>query len=192
MNKSITLCLIPLLTVIFVAGCAPAVIGGVAGSAAVLHDTRTTGTVVEDEAIELKAARAIFNDKELFSRCHVNVTSYNMNVLVTGEAPTESLKQKVIHIVRNTPKVKRVYDEIIISEPSSIVSRSSDSVLTTKVKTQLFLIKDFDSTRVKVLTERGIVYLMGFLTKKEAKAVTEMARRVGGVQKVAKLFEYLD
>ncbi len=192
MYKFIIFYLASLFIASILGGCAPVVVGGVAGGAAVLHDTRTTGTVVEDEAIELKAARAIFNDKELFSRTHVNVISYNMRVLVTGEAPTESLRQRVIDIVRNTPKVKQVYNEIIIAEPSSIVSRSSDSVLTTKVKTQLFLIKDFDSTRVKVVTERGIVYLMGFLNKKEAKAVTEMARRVGGVQKVVKLFEYLD
>ncbi len=168
------------------AGCAGAAAGGVASTAVVAHDTRTTGTFVEDQAIELKALRRLSGHDQV----HVNVTSYNTVVLVTGEAPTEELRHEVIDIVRNIEKVRRVHDEITLAAPSSVTARTSDTILTGKVKAQLFGIKDFDATRVKVVTEKGVVYLLGLLTREEAERVTDVARRVGGVQRVVKLFEY--
>ncbi len=171
-------------------GCAGVMMGGVAGGAAAAHDTRTTGTIVEDEAIELKAANAFFNNKAINDQAHINVTSYNNIVLVTGETPTASLHDEVINIVKNIPKVRKVYDELAIAAPSALVSRSSDTVLTGKVKAQIFGMKDFDPTKVKVVTERGIVYLMGLVPKADGDKVTDVARQVGGVQKVVKLFEY--
>ena len=179
------LLLIPLLQ-----GCAAAVVAGGATSAAVAYDRRTTGTVIEDEGIELKAVKAFYSDKELNEQAHLNVISYNTVVLVTGEAPSEELRNRAVEIVRNLPKVTHVHNEIKIAAPSSMVSRSSDTLITTKVKSRLLTLKDFDGTRVKVVTENGVVYLMGLLTKEESDLATDAARQVSGVQKVVKLFQY--
>lgn len=171
-------------------GCAAIVVGGAATGAAVIHDQRTTGTVIEDQAIELKAASAIYKDKELRSKTHINFTSYNNILLVTGEAPDEGLRDRIIEKVGNIEKVRHVYDEVAISAPSSLTSRSSDSLLTASVKTKLFTIRDFDATRIKVVSENGIVYLMGLVTQREGGIAAEVTRRVKGVRKVVKLFEY--
>lgn len=181
-----------LLVVFQLQGCAAVVAGSAATGVAVAHDRRTTGTVIEDQAIELKAAQGFRDDEELSKNAHINVTSYNTVVLVTGETPTAEMKQRAIEIVRNLPKVSHVYDELTIAAPSSYVSRSSDSLITSKVKTRLLTLKDFDGTRVKVVTEKGVVYLMGLLRREEADRGTEAARQVGGVQKVVKLFQYIE
>ena len=171
--------------------CAAVVVTGGATGATVAHDRRTTGTFIEDQAIELKANQRIYSDKELHEQTHLNVISYNTVVLVTGEAPTEELRSRAIEIVRNVPKVKHIHNEITIAAPSAMVSRSSDTLITAKVKTKLLTIKGFDGTRVKVVTENGIVYLMGLLTREESDVATDAARQVGGVQKVVKLFQYI-
>jgi osmotically-inducible protein OsmY len=173
-------------------GCAAAVLGGAATGAAVAHDRRTAGTVIEDQSIELKAGQALRDDQEINESAHINVTSYNLVVLVSGEAPNESVRERIINIVRDIPKVTHVYNELTIGSPSTLTSRSSDTLITSKVKTRLFGLENFDATRVKVVTEKGVVYLMGLLTKEESDRVTEAARRVGGVQKVVKLFQYVE
>jgi len=173
-------------------GCAPVVVAGGATGAAVAHDTRTTGTFIEDQAIETKSWRNLRTDKEINDTAHINVTSYNTIVLVTGEAPTAEIKNRIINIVRGVEKVSHVYDELTIAAPSSMVSRSSDTLITSKVKTKLLTLEDFDGTRVKVVTEKGVVYLMGLLTHAEADRATEATRKVGGVQKVVKLMQYTD
>ncbi|MGH8583476.1 MAG: BON domain-containing protein [Gammaproteobacteria bacterium] len=173
-------------------GCAPVIVGGVAGSTAVAHDTRTFGTQIEDEVIENKINARIFEDRELYERSHVSPTSYDNLVLLTGEAPTEELRQRIEALARRTKKVRDVYNEIAVREPTALSVRSNDAWITTKVKGQTLRIKAFDPTRVKVVTERGIVYLMGMLTRKEGDAVAELVRRVEGVQQVVKLFEYTD
>lgn len=153
---------------------------------------RTTGTVIEDQAIEMKALRRIYDDTAVYERTHINVTSYNTVVLVTGEAPTEELRKRVIAIVRGVEKVSKVYDEITIAAPSALTSRTSDTLLTGKVKAQLFGSKKLDATRVKVVTDKGVVYLMGLVPRAQGDAAAEVARRVSGVQRVVKLFEYTD
>lgn len=170
-------------------GCVGLAAGGAATGAAIVHDRRTAGTFIDDQAIEIKALKHILEDPELSERAHINVTCYNLVALVTGEAPDEALRQRAVEIVRNLPKVRHVYDEIAIAAPSSMVSRSSDALITAKVKTKLFTLEGFDANRVKVVTERGIVYLMGLLTDAEAQRVVTTARAVGGVQKVVTLFE---
>lgn len=177
---------------LLVQGCAPVILGGVAGGATVAHDSRTTGTVIEDETIELKIANSVFEDSELRARAHINATSYNTMVLLTGETPTEAMRQRVEEQARHTDKVSQVYNELRVAPPSSLSARTNDTWITTKVKTQLFRIKGFDPTRVKVVTEHSVVYLMGLLTRKEASAVAELSRRVGGIQKVVKFFEVID
>ena len=173
-------------------GCVAAVATTGVTGAAVAYDQRTAGTIIEDQAIELKASQAFYSDKEIDENAHVNVTSYNTVVLVTGEAPTEELINRIIELVRNIPKVSHVYNELTLAAPSSFTSRSSDSLITARVKTNLLILDNFDGTRVKVVTEKGVVYLMGLLIREEADRATESTRLTGGVQKVVKLFQYTD
>jgi len=176
-------------------GCAAAVVGGAATGASAAHDRRTIGTYIDDEGIELKIRLDIFNDRELNSQIHINIISINGVVLLVGQAPTAALKQQAGNIARGVEKVRLVHNEMTIAAPNSMMTRSSDSLITAKVKADLFTIKGhegFDPTRVKVVTENGVVYLMGILYRNEAAAVTERARQVSGVQKVVKLFEYID
>lgn len=187
-NYNIYICL---LLVIFLHGCAAAVVTTGATGAAAAYDRRTAGTLLEDQSIELKAGNAFFEDKEIKDNTHVNVTSYNQVVLLTGEAPTEELIQKIVKIVQDIPKVKHVYNELTLAAPSALSSRSSDSLITAKVKTSLLTNEKTEGLRVKIVTENGVVYLMGLVTREEAEPITEVARQVGGVQKVVKLFQYI-
>lgn len=183
------------LTATLLCGCAAAVVGGTATGVNAVHDRRTVGTYIDDEGIELKVRLSIFDKKELNSQIHINIISINGVVLLVGQAPTAELRMQAETITRGVQKVRIVHNEMTVAAPNSIMTRSSDSLITAKVKTKLFGIKghdDLDPTRVKVVTENGIVYLMGILRRTEADAVTERARQVGGVQKVVKLFEYLD
>lgn len=178
-----------LLIAVLLSGCVAVAGGAVVTGAAVANDRRTSGTMVEDQSIELRAYNALRKDTEVNEQTHINVTSYNQIVLLTGEAPTEELRQRVVEHVRSVREVKKIYNEIALAAPSSLGSRSSDTLITTKVKTKLFATKDLDATRIKVVTERGIVYLFGLLNAEEANRATEATRTVGGVQKVVKLFE---
>lgn len=178
-----------------VQGCAPVLIGGAATGATVAHDRRTAGTFIEDQAIELKAKATLGDDPDLRAQAHLNVTSINMVVLLSGEAPSEALRQRAGELVAKVEKVRRVHNEVQVAAPSSMMTRSSDTLITARVKTALFSIKgleNFDPTRVKVVTENGTVFLMGLLTRAEADATARTASRVGGVQRVVKLFEYQD
>lgn len=191
-SKKLTLIsLIPLL----LSGCAAAVVGaaGAAGATAtVAHDRRTTGTFIEDQSIELKAVKSFFYDKEINDSSHINVTSYNTIVLITGETPSEDIRDRIVNIVRNIPKVTHVYDELTIAAPSSWTSRGSDTLITSKVKTRLLTLNNFDGTRIKVVTEKGVVYLMGLVTRAESDIATGEVQQSGGVQKIVKLFQYID
>lgn len=173
-------------------GCAAAVGAGVATGAAVAHDRRTTGTFVDDNLIELKAVGALQSDEELWNYSHLNVTSFNNIVLLTGESPSEALRQRAAQTVANLQKVRKVHNEVVVAAPSSVLSRSGDTLITGKVKTALINNDAVDATRVKVVTENGVVYLMGLVTQEEGNEATEVARRVGGVQRVVKIFEYID
>jgi osmotically-inducible protein OsmY len=176
-------------------GCAAVVVTGAATGANAAHDRRTLGAYVDDEGIELKARLAITEDKELYSQVHVNFISINGVVLLVGQAPTEAMRIKIEELTQGIEKVRVVHNEMTIAAPNSYMTRSSDSLITAKVKGSLFGIEGhegFDPTRVKVVTENGIVYLMGILYRSEADAVATRASRVSGVQKVVKLFEYLD
>ena len=190
-KKLIFISLIPIL----LSGCAAVVIGAGAAAGAtatIAHDRRTTGVFIEDGAIELKATKGFSADAEIKDSSHINVTSYNTVVLITGEAPSEDIRNRIVNIVREIPKVTHVYNEVTIAAPSSWTSRSSDSLITSKVKTNLLTLDDFDGTRVKVVTDKGVVYLMGIVTRAEADTATGETQHTGGVQKVVKLFQYID
>jgi osmotically-inducible protein OsmY len=175
-------------------GCATAVVTGAATGAAVALDRRTPGTIIEDQTIEMTASSVLSDDPQLDDQAHLNVTSYNTVVLITGEAPTPALRARAEELVAGVRKVRRVVNEVTIAAPSSLTSRGSDTLITTKVKAALFRVKEprgFDPLRVKVVSENGSVYLMGLVTRTEAQAVVDTVRRVGGVQRVVNVFDYI-
>ncbi len=168
-------------------GCAPLILGGaVMGTAMVAIDRRTTGTQVEDQAIELKGlARA----NQVSPAGHVNVTSYNRMVLVTGEVPSETDRKAVEQVVGRIENVRSVVNELAVAGNTSLGARSNDSVLSGKVKASFIDAKDLQATALKVVSERGTVYLMGRVTEREANRSAEVARAVSGVLKVVRVFE---
>ena len=187
----------PLLTLLVAAalgsalsGCAALFIGGAfVGGALVVTDRRTSGTQYDDQAIEIKAgsrARELLGD-----RGHVNTTSYNHLVLVTGEVATEADKAAMEQAIARIDSVRSVFNELGVTGISSLNSRSADTLLTSKVKASLVDSKDILANVVKVVTERGTVYLMGRVTEREAARATEVAQRVPGVQKVVRVFDIL-
>jgi osmotically-inducible protein OsmY len=176
----------------FSQGCAELIVVGSATAAVAAHDRRTVGSFVDDEGIEWKAVAAINADDKLYKEVHINVTSMNGVVLLTGEAPTAEQRDGVLTAVRSVPAVRRIVNEIRITPPTTLGSRSNDAWITGKVKSKLVGTEGLDSTRVKVVTENAIVYLLGLVNKKEGELATEAARQVAGVQRVVKLFEYID
>lgn len=171
-------------------GCFPIVATGAGTGVLIAEDRRTSGTFVEDQGIELKAANQL--DQKFKDQVHINVTSYNRSVLLTGEAPTEALKQEAESLVRNVPNVRQTMNEVAVAAPTSFTSRSNDTLLTSKVKARFFDAAKFQINYVKVVTENGVVYLLGLVKHKEADDAVEIARTTSGVLKVVKLFEYID
>jgi osmotically-inducible protein OsmY len=172
-------------------GCAPLIIGAAATTAAVsANDRRTTGAQVDDEAIELKAATD--ETAKYGSDLHVNVTSFNGVVLVTGEAPSTVAQDEITASLKSNPKVKTVQNEMVIGPVSGLSERSNDTFITSKVKTRFVEDASFNALHVKVVTERSVVYLMGIVTQQEAGAAARIAATTSGVAKVVKVFEYTD
>lgn len=170
--------------------CAPLVVGGaMVGGTMMYVDRRSTGAQVDDAAIELKASQRV--GELLGDRGHVNITSYNRTVLLTGEVPTEADRTAVEQAVQQIDNVRSTVNELAVALPSSISSRSNDSFITTKVKATFVDAKDLQANAIKVVTERGIVYLMGRLTEREATRAADLARTVSGVQKVVRVFEII-
>lgn len=175
-----------------VQGCAPLVVAGAGTAAVAAHDRRSVGAFIDDGAIELKARNVIDADEAMKRDTHINATSVNGIVLLSGEAASGELRDRVLTKVREIGSVRRIVNEIRIAPPSSLGSRTQDTWITTKVKAKLIGTENLDSTRIKVVTENDAVYLMGIVTRKEGKLATDSATTVGGVTRVVKLFEYLD
>jgi len=177
--------IISLLTLSMLAGCMG------------INEYRTTGTFIEDFSIERKVSSLLKNDKELKEKTNVSATSYNETLLLTGQVPNQRLRNLVINRASKIRKVKKVHDYLTIAAPSSIISRSNDGYLTTKVKTRILATaifkkdKNVEADRIKVVTENSIVYLLGVLTKQQAKTASKIARQTPGVQKVVSLWELL-
>ena len=172
-------------------GCFPLIAGGAGATALALDDRRSIGTQTEDKEIDVRGeSRA--NDR-FGDRVHINVTSFNRNVLLTGEASDAAAKTQIEKIVREIPNVRGVVNEIQVAGVSSYTARGNDSYLTSKVKAR-FVDNggNFSVNQVKVVTEGSVVYLMGLVTRKEAEAAVEIARTTGGVQKVVRVFEYIE
>ncbi len=169
--------------------CAPLVLGGAAVGTMVAIDRRTSGAQLEDEGIELRAASRLRD--LLGDRAHINVTSYNRQVLLTGEVPTEQDKQRAAEVVGRVENVRSIVNELAVMGNSSLAQRSSDTLTTGKVRASLVDDKELYASAFRVVTERGTTYLMGLVTQREADRATQIARTVGGVQRVVRVFEII-
>ena len=182
------LALVALLAAAILQGCFPLAATGLATTALMIEDRRTTGVYIEDENIEWKT---LARTREKFKDVHLNATSFNLSVLLTGEVPTEQLKNEIAEVVRGIPSVKSVTNEIAIAGSSSLTSRGNDSLITSNVKARLFGNGKVSPAHVKVVTENGVVYLMGIVTQQEGDAAADVARTASGVGRVIKVFEYI-
>ena len=169
--------------------CAPVMLAGFAGTAMVASDRRTSGAQLEDETIELRGSARIRD--ALGERAHVNINSYNRQVLLSGEVATERDKQIVEGLLEKLENVKAVVNELSIMQPASLSSRSNDLLLSAKVKAALVDSRDLFANAFKVVAERGTVYVMGRITQREATSATNVIRNVNGVNKVVRLFEII-
>jgi len=170
--------------------CAEAlIVGGVAAGVVMAADRRQTEVMFSDQRIEFNAGSRI--DDALKGEGHINVTSYNYTVLLTGEVPTAQAKADAEKAALEVQNVKTVVNELQIAGTSSTASRSNDAYITSKVKSNFLGNEKFKPTDIKVVTEAGVVYLLGLVTRDEADAATEIARGTGGVQKVVRVFEYV-
>lgn len=169
--------------------CFPVIMGGAVMGSLVASDRRTSGAQLEDEGIELRAASRI--REHLGERVHVNVNSYNRQVLVTGEVPSVQDKQLVEQVIARVENVQAVVNELAVLGNATLAQRSSDALVTGKVKAGLVDAKDLSAHAFKVVTERGSTYLMGRVTQREADRATDIARSTGGVQKVVRVFEII-
>ncbi len=172
------------------AACVPVVIVGAAAGGAMAADRRTSGIYVEDENIELKASKSIAD--ALGEAAHVNITSYNRNVLLTGEVPDNTGKTRAESMTKAIINVRTVTNELAVMAKTSIGSRGNDAYLTSKVKTRFVADGRFPANVVKVVTENTVVYLLGIVSHAEATIATEIASNTTGVTKVVKVFEYND
>jgi osmotically-inducible protein OsmY len=171
-------------------GCAPLIVGAaVGGTALVATDRRSVGAQADDEGIELKIANV--RSTRYGDRVHVNVTSYNGVVLLTGEVPDAATRQAMVELARTTDRVRRVQDELVVAPPSPMSARTNDTFITSKVKARFVEANRFAASHVKVVTERGVVYLMGIVNRTEADEAARIAASTSGVVRVVKVFEYI-
>ncbi len=190
LNKSTASLLSTLVMCLGLASCAaPLMFGGVIGGAMVASDRRTTGIQVEDETIEQRSATAMrenFGSKE-----HISITSYNRQVLITGEVSSDTVRRQVESLVSRVENVRAVVNELVVGPASSTSDRASDAILVAKVKASMVDTEDVFANVYKVVGERGTIYLMGRVTQQEAKRATDVVRAVSGVKRVVRVFEYI-
>ncbi len=189
MKRQIIKLTLAVLAAVQLAACAPLMFGGVIGGAMVASDRRTAGIQLEDEGIEQRSASAIrenFGSKE-----HVNITSYNRQVLITGEVSSDTVRSQVEQLIGRVQNVRAVVNELVVGPASSAGDRANDVVLVAKVKASMVDSEDVFANVYKVVAERGTVYLMGRVTQREAKRATDVVRGVSGVKRVVRVFEYI-
>lgn len=187
--RSIALALC-LASTLLLAGCPAVVVTGVGAGVVSAEDRRTLATQAEDEGIELKTVGRV-NDAHK-DGVHLNVTSFNRMVLLTGEVPNEQVKQSIERIARSVDNVRGVTNDLAVSPPTSLSSRANDTYITSKVKARFVDAQRFNAIHVKVVTENAVAYLLGLVKRQEAKDAAELARTTQGVKKVVTVFEYLD
>ena len=174
-------------------GCGAVIVAGVATGASIIYDRRDRETVLADQNLEFQVMGLVQDDPYIQERTRIAATSYNLVVLLTGQAETREAADRLAEKTSRLPKVRRVVDEITIGPYASLGRESEDVLITSRVKIAISEIdlETFDATRVKVVTEAGVVYLMGLVTRQEADAAVEKARYVPGVLKVIRIFEYI-
>lgn len=177
-----------LLAVPALQGCIGLAVTGAAAGVVMMDDRRTAGYYVEDENIEWKVV-GLANDR--FKGSHVNGTSFNLKVLLTGEVPSEDQKKAIEDAVRALANVREVANELVVAGHSSVTSRGNDAIITSSVKARMVGNGKFSPNHVKVVTEAGSVFLMGLVTQAEGEAAVEIARSTSGVKRVVKVFEYI-
>ena len=188
-GRSIALSLAAVSAAAALSGCAAALIGGaMVGGTMMVIDRRTSGTQVEDQGIEIKALVRV---RELALPANITVTSYNRVALITGQVPREADRQAVEQAIGRIENVRGVFNELAVGEPASVSSRTNDSILSGKVKAAFVDAKDLQAPAAKVVTERGVVYLMGRVTEREANRFADVARSQTGVLKVVKVFDVI-
>ena len=171
--------------------CGPVIVGGAAAAGVVASDRRTSGTFLEDQSIELKTKNAIV-DNIGAANIDVSVTSFNRNVLLTGQAIDEETKAKAETVAKTIENVRTITNEITIEDKNTFTENNNDAYITSKVKGRMLKENRFPANYVKVITESGVVYLMGLVTEQEASDAVEIARGTEGVHKVVKVFEYIE
>jgi osmotically-inducible protein OsmY len=154
--------------------------------------TRTLGTLYNDQLIESTTKSEILNSSVLFESANVNIVSVNGIVLLVGQVPSEDTKIIAGGVARRMTNVRKVHNELLVSGPASLIVRSNDTLITTKVKTRMVSQESFPAGRVKVVTENGVVYLMGLVTRAEADWAVGIASNASGIQRIVKVFEYID
>jgi len=176
-----------LVPAVLLAGCPAVIVGGGAVAYSAIEDRRTSGTMMDDDSIEARVSRTV--SERYGENTHVNVTSFNRSVLLTGEVPEDPRRAEIEKLVRGIGNVRGVTNDLQVAAPSSLGARTNDSLITTKVKGRLLDSNKVNPVHVKVVTEAGVVYLMGIVTEKEASDAVEVARTTGGVVKVVRIFE---
>lgn len=170
-------------------GCFTLAATGIGATALAIGDRRPIGIYTEDENVEWKARKL---QLENFKDTHMNATSFNLQLLLTGETPNEQMKKEIGESMAKIPSVKTVTNELVVAGNSSLTARTGDTFTTANVKVRFIGSKAFASNHIKVVTEAGTVYLMGLVTREEAEAATESARTTSGVARVVKVFEYIE
>ena len=170
------------------------VVGAAAGAAAIamVYDHRAVGNAIQDTHLANKIAEKIRSEHPMHEESHIEVTAFNNIVLLTGETPKVEWQQEAEALAKSVPGVSRVYNQITIQGPTSSLTRTSDSWITTKIKSEMLATEDLKSSSIKVVTENGVVYLMGIVSHRQAEISIDIARQVSGVQKVVKIFQYKD
>jgi osmotically-inducible protein OsmY len=176
-----------LIPVVLLAGCPVAILGGGIAAIGAIEDRRTSGTIIDDDSIETQVRRAL---RERYGEnTHVNVTSFSRAVLLTGEVPDEARRAEIEKIAQGIGNVRGVTNDLQVAAPSSLGARANDALITTRVKARLLDSNKVNPVHVKVVTEAGVVYLMGHVTEQEASDAVDIARTTGGVIKVVRIFE---
>jgi osmotically-inducible protein OsmY len=172
-------------------GCAVVAVGTIAGTAMMANDRRPVEIQIADEAIELKASSRLADDSEIAERGRVVAVSYNQQVVLVGQLPSEDLRARATRIVRNIPSVRAVQNQIRIGQPISAASQTHDAYITSKIKSKMALDEHMDASRIKVVTENGEVFLLGLVSRDEGQKAIEIARNTAGVTKIVDLFQYM-
>ena len=191
MKPSVRLVALIVLVFPLMQACAPLLIGaGIGAGVMISEDRRTSAAMLEDQTIEVKTKNRI--EEKYGEQVRINVTSYNRYVLLTGEAPSEEIRQDLGVLALEISNVRNVQNEIIVAGHSSLASRSADSLTTSRVKGRLTQNENVGANHIKVVTENSTTYLMGLVTRAEADAAAQTAATTSGVQRVVKVFEYVD